>query len=364
MEKKTLPDSLLSRRLSRLFDRFQAECRRRAWSEETVHVYRKRLERFLAWLAEAEPTTEEIQQITRATLSAFHQSLYDHVTKKGKPYQATTRKDFLVALKSFFAWCQKEGVILADPALSIEYPKEPVTLPRSVATLKEMRRLLRQPDLSTYVGLRDRAMLELLYTSGVRNSECRRLTVDDLDLVRGYATVRRGKGQKDRVVPIGKTAAHYVGLYLAKARPQLVAAAPSAKQATRVLFLSLWGLPFSIGAVCNIVKRYTERARIGKHLTPHALRHTCATQMLEGHADIRYIQEMLGHESLKSTQRYTKVEIGDLKKVHERCHPRERDARRLAGDPVDSLDTISEQGPCGPRTPGAPPAQPEVSATP
>lgn len=331
MEKKTL-GSLLSRRLSLLFDRFEAECRRRAWSEETVRVYRKRLERLLAWLTEAEPTVEEVGQITRATLQAFHQHLYDHVTKKGKPYAATTRKDFLVAVKSFFAWCQKEGVILADPALAIEYPKEPVTLPRSIATLKEMRRLLREPDLSTYVGLRDRAMLELLYTSGVRNSECRRLTVDDLDLARGYATVRRGKGSKDRVVPVGKSAAHYLTLYASKARPQLLNG-----HDTQVLFLSRWGLPFSLAAVAAIVHRYTERAGITKHLTPHALRHTCATLMLEGHADIRYIQELLGHASLRSTQRYTRVEIGDLKKVHERCHPREKEARRLAGDPVDEL---------------------------
>lgn len=341
MEKKTLPGSLLSRRLSALFDRFAAECRRRAWSEATVAVYRKRLERFLVWVGESEPTVEEVTSITRATLAAFHQHLYDHVTKKGKPYQSTTRKDFLVALKSFFAWCQKEGVILANPALAIEYPKEPVTLPRAVATLKEMRRLLRQPDLSTYVGLRDRAMLEVLYTSGIRNTECRRMAVDDLDLARGYATVRQGKGKKDRVVPIGKSAVEYVTLYLAKARPNLVAAA--SRPDTRVLFLSLWGLPFSLAAVCAIVTRYRERAHIAKHLTPHALRHTCATQMLEGHADIRYIQEMLGHASLKSTQRYTRVEIGDLKKVHERCHPRERDARRAAGDPVDSLDTLSPQ---------------------
>jgi integrase/recombinase XerD len=320
-----------------LFDRFEAECRRRAWSEETVHVYRKRLERLLAWLTEAEPTVEEVSQITRATLAAFHQHLYEHVTRAGKPYAATTRKDFLVAVKSFFAWCQKEGVTLADPSLAIEYPREPVTLPRSIATLKEMRRLLREPDLSTYVGLRDRAMLEVLYTSGIRNSECRRLTVDDLDLARGYATVRRGKGGKDRVVPIGKSAAHYLTLYLSKARPMLLAAAPAAGQATRVLFLSRWGVPFSLAAVAAIVHRYTARAGITKHLTPHALRHTCATLMLEGHADIRYIQELLGHASLRSTQRYTRVEIGDLKKVHERCHPREKEARRLAGDPVDEL---------------------------
>ena len=344
MEKKTL-GSLLSQRLSSLFDRFAAECRRRAWSEATVVVYRKRLERFLAWLIESEPTIEEVTAITRATLAAFHQHLYDHVTRKGKPYQSTTRKDFLVAVKSFFAWCQKEGVILADPALAIEYPKEPVTLPRAIASLKEMRRLLRQPDLSTYVGLRDRAMLEVLYTSGVRNSECRRLTVDDLDLARGYATVRQGKGKKDRVVPIGKSAVEYLTLYLAKARPQLLAAAPRERQNTPVAFLSLWGLPLSVAAICAIVTRYRERARIAKHLTPHALRHTCATQMLEGHADIRYIQEMLGHSSLKSTQRYTRVEIGDLKKVHERCHPRERDARRLAGDPVDSLENLSPHPP-------------------
>lgn len=338
MEERVL-GSLLSQRLSALFSGFSAECRRRAWSEGTIVAYRTRLDRFSAWLSEAEPTISDVTAITRATLSAFHQHLYEHVTKKGKPYQPTTRKDFLVALKSFFAWCQKEGIVLADPALFLEYPKEPVTLPRSIATLKEMRRLLREPDLATFVGLRDRAMLELLYTSGVRNTECRKLGVNDLDLARGYATVRAGKGGKDRVVPIGKSAVHYLTLYLAKARPRLAAA--SGGPDAGVLFLSRWGLPLSVAAVASIVQRYTQRAGIIKHLTPHALRHTCATLMLEGHADIRYIQEMLGHKSLKSTQRYTRVEIGDLKKVHERCHPREKEARRLAGDPVDALPAVA-----------------------
>jgi integrase/recombinase XerD len=341
MEKK-ISAAAIARRMIALFDRFEAECRRVNWSEGTVKAYRERLNRFVGWLVAAEPTIESVDQITRATLNGFHQHLYEHVTKKGKPYASGTRKDFLVALKSFFRFCEKENVILADPALSLEYPKEAATLPRSIATLKEMRRLLREPDLATYVGLRDRAMLELLYSCGIRNSECRRLSVDDVDLSRGYVTVRQGKGKKDRVVPIGKSAVDYLTLYLAKARPALAAAggvSQAGKADTRkVLFLSRFGLPFSLGAIVSIVHRYTHRAGIAKNLTPHALRHTCATLMLEGRADIRYIQEMLGHASLKTTQRYTRVEIGDLKRVHERCHPREKEARRLAGDPVDAIE--------------------------
>jgi integrase/recombinase XerD len=164
---------------------------------------------------------------------------------------------------------------------------------------KEMRAVLRAPNLATYTGLRDRAILETFYSTGIRHMELLRLRVCDVDLDRGYVTVLQGKGKEDRVVPIGKVATHFIREYLTKARPHMlrVADTPEAR-----LFLSINGTPLAQQSLYGAIHRVAKIAGLEKRLFPHGIRHTCATVMLRGRADIRYIQQLLGHESLSSTQ--------------------------------------------------------------
>jgi integrase/recombinase XerD len=158
----------------------------------------------------------------------------------------------------------------------------------------------------------------------VRNAELRAIKTDDCNLTDGLLTVRKGKGGKDRVAPLGRAAVYFLGQYLQKTRPKLLG-----EKRNAYVFLNRYGGPLSFQTVNQIVQKAARAAGIKRTITPHSIRHTCATLMLRGHADIRHIQELLGHACLSSTQIYTRVEIGDLKKVHQKCHPRER-------EPLDS----------------------------
>ncbi len=315
MEKKVLGEPLR---------RFEAEMRARAWSPQTLRAYRFRLERFGKYLAEQHPSVTALSGITPETICSYQLWLCKSETKRGT-FAPSSQRAFLAALKSFFAFCVTEGLLLADPTRTLEMPRLPRRLPQGVLSGKEVKLLLRQPDLATYIGVRDRAILETLYSTGLRSSELRNLSVSDLDLDRGYVTVLAGKGKKDRVVPLGKVAAHYLREYLTRARPRMLR-----DEAGATLFLSMQGGRLAATTLQDIVHRYAKAAGLKRRAFPHGLRHTCATGMLRGKADIRFIQEMLGHESLSSTEIYTHVEIGDLKRVHGRCHPREQD---LPADP-------------------------------
>jgi integrase/recombinase XerD len=243
--------------------------------------------------------------------------------RRGGTISISTQRSYLNAVRSFFAFAVAERIVLIDPARNVELPKPGRRLPRGVLSPKEMRNLLRQPNLATYTGLRDRAILETFYSTGIRHIELLRLRICDVDLDRGYVTVLKGKFKKDRVVPLGKVAAHFIREYITKARPHML---PQADTPETHLFLSINGTPLASASLYGSFRRLAKLAGLEKRLFPHGIRHTCATAMLRGRADIRYIQQMLGHESLSSTQIYTHVEIGDLKRVHARSHPREIDA--------------------------------------
>jgi integrase/recombinase XerD len=175
-------------------------------------------------------------------------------------------------------------------------------------------------DCTEPVGLRDRALLETLYSTGLRRTECARLTVPDLDPERGVVFVRQGKGRKDRVVPIGDRALMWIDRYCIEARPQLVV-----PPETHVLFLTARGRPIRPSRLSEQVRRYLARSGVGKPGSCHVFRHTMATLLLEHGADVRYVQAILGHASLAMTARYTHVAITELKAVHTRTHPAERD---------------------------------------
>jgi integrase/recombinase XerD len=308
--------------LAPYFDRFTDEMRVRNWSAGTMEQYVKALRDFEAFIAERY-TVAAIAGITAEMVSAYQLWLCQRENKRrGGTLAPATQRMFLNAVRSFFAFCVAERIVLLDPARNVELPRVGRRLPRGVLSPKEMRAVLRAPNLATYTGLRDRAILETFYSTGIRHMELLRLRVCDVDLDRGYVTVLQGKFKKDRVVPLGKVAAHFIREYLTKARPHMLREADTPE--TR-LFLSINGTPLAQQSLYGMIHRVAKIAGLEKRLFPHGIRHTCATAMLRGRADIRYIQQLLGHESLSSTQIYTHVEIGDLKRVHARSHPREID---------------------------------------
>lgn len=310
------------RRFDLLVERFAEHQRVLGFSPRTVASYRSHLAFFLAWLS-AETDVDEVTAITSEVLHGWQTWLYGFVDDDGRGLAIATQAARLSVVRSFFRFLVKTDVLLYDPAASIELPKRKGILPRSILTKKEVERLLAAPDATTALGLRDRAMIEVLYSTGIRNAELRSLTVYDIDLDRGLVRVNEGKNAKDRVVPLGEAACRWVKEYLTEARPKLLGARRDHANAP-TLFLSKNGNPLVPLGVIYPIRKHAKTAGIERTVTPHTLRHTFATHLLQGRADIRHIQAMLGHSSVATTQIYTRVEVTDLKAVHRRCHPRER----------------------------------------
>jgi integrase/recombinase XerD len=210
----------------------------------------------------------------------------------------------------------KEGKIKKDPTAFMESPKIGTRLP-DFLTIKEVERLLEQPDLSKDLGIRDRAILELLYGSGLRVSELISLSIEDINLGESFIKVY-GKGQRERIVPIGSKASKFLRIYTEEIRPRL----QRSSKDSSFLFLTNRSTPFTRQGLWKIVKGYSRKALIGKNITPHVLRHSFATHLLYNNADLRSLQEMLGHANVTTTQIYTQVTKGKLKEIHARYHPR------------------------------------------
>jgi len=288
------------------------------YSANTIKGHIFYLNRFFTYLKEN--NIEEITSVTKDTNRDYQTSLYEEINKRGEPNSVSTQNNALKVVKSFFRFLCENNYLVSDPAKDITYAKAPKRLPRSILTQSEMRKILHGPDTKTVLGYRDRTILEVLYSTGIRTEEINNLILQDVDYNGGFIRVNSGKGKKDRVVPIGKIACRYLENYIKAVRPSLIR-----DPYNNHLFLSLKGNRLSNNMVWEIVKRYTKKAKIKKTISPHTFRHTCATLMLRNKANIRHIQEMLGHSSLDSTQVYASVSITDLKEVHSKCHPREKD---------------------------------------
>ena len=307
-------------RLELLVARFLERMRVEGFSPRTVGSYRSHLGFFLTYL-DRETDIEEITAVTPEVLHGYQTWLYGYTNDEGRGLAIATQAARLSVVRAFFRWLVKTDVLLYDPAGSLELPKRKGILPRSVLTKKEVTRLLAAPDTTTPLGLRDRAMLEVLYSTGIRNAELRAVQLYDLDLERGLLRINEGKNAKDRVVPLGEVACTWLREYLDEARPKLLAQDGTAEQ---TVFVSKSGRPLLPLGVIDRIRRLAKAAGIERPVTPHSMRHTFATHMLRGRADIRHIQAMLGHASVATTQIYTRVEVTDLKTVHKRCHPREK----------------------------------------
>jgi len=303
-----------------LIERFLERIRALGWSPRTLDSYRSHLAKFLTYL-DNETDIAEITAVTPEILHSYQMHLYGWVGEKGRGLSLATQAARLSAVRSFFRFLVKTEVLRYDPAAGIELPRRRKVLPRSMLSKKEMGGLLAAASETTPLGLRDRAMIEVLYSTGMRNAELRALGVGDLDLERGLVRINEGKNGRDRVVPLGKAACSSVRQYLTATRPKLLARRGATEPA---LFVSKNGRPLRALGVIYPIRKYAKQAGIERVVTPHTLRHTFATHLLQGHADIRHIQAMLGHASVATTQLYTRVEVTDLKEVHRRCHPRER----------------------------------------
>lgn len=286
----------------------------RNYASGTLSNARLYVGRCLDWLAERGVTRAE--DVTRPMLERYQRVLFHHRKTNGQPLSFAGQHVRLTTIQGFFKWLCRTHRITANPAADLELPKVEKRLPRAVLTAHEAEQILSQPDLKTPVGLRDRAILEVLYSTGMRRRELTGLCLYDLDLERGSVMVRQGKGKKDRLLPIGERAAAWVRKYLEEARGKLVVE-PDGRQ----LFLNITGGGLTPGVLGNLVHAYVKASGVNKAGSCHLFRHAMATLMLENGADLRYVQEMLGHARLNTTEIYTHVNIQKLIEVHRLTHP-------------------------------------------
>jgi integrase/recombinase XerD len=306
-------------------EEFCAHLARRGYSPKTIARYRVSLALFADWASAR--GVDRPRDVTRGMVERYQAHLLAYRQPNGKPLTVRSQLARLVALRQWFAWLARTHRVLLNPAADLDLPRVPRWQPRSGMTIHEVERVMAEPDLDTITGLRDRTILEVLYSTGVRASELADLAIADLDMPRGVMAVRHGKGDKPRMVPIAERATAWCEKYLLDARPRLAVPPDDGR-----LFLNERGRPFSAKVLTAMARRYLDAARITRPGACHLFRHTAATLMLEGGADIRYIQEFLGHADLNTTQLYTHVSIGALKAVHQRSHPGARSEQRATFD--------------------------------
>jgi len=287
------------------------------YARSTVSKADYTLRGFVTWCNDR--GIHEPKEVTQRILERYQAWLYSYRTAKDKPLKIATQTSRLSHVRMFFKWLAKERLILFNPASELELPRRNKTLPRNILTAAQIEKIMQQTPKTT-IGHRDRAILEILYSTGIRRSEVANLERYDIQFQQGTLLVRLGKGQKDRVVPISQRACESIQTYLRASRPIL-----SKSSSTRTLFLSSRGNPLQAEYISKIIRNYVEKAEINVEGACHIFRHTMATLMLENGADTRYIQEILGHESLRTTQIYTKVSIKKLKEVHQATHPGAQD---------------------------------------
>ena len=295
----------------------------RGLSGNTVEAYRRDLRRYVSFLSSW--GIEDVPGVTDEAVGAYVVQLTSSTHDDGLLYRPASIARMLSAVRSFHRFELREGVTDRDPTVGIVTPKLPRSLPRPLS-VDEVTRLLEAPDARP-VGLRDRAILELLYGAGLRISELTGLDVDDVELEEGSVRVL-GKGGKERDVPVGRYAREAVSAYLARGRPGF-----ATTRSRAALLLNQRGGRLTRQGVSDLVARHVHAAGIRRHVTPHTLRHSFATHLLEGGADVRVVQELLGHASVATTQIYTLVTKEHLREVYFTAHPRARRPTRRAGTP-------------------------------
>jgi integrase/recombinase XerD len=326
--------------------RFLEHMEVRNYSPRTVMTWKAYLRYFIAWCDERGLARPE--QIDRPILERYQRHLFYYRKGNGAPLTVRSQQTRIVPLRRWFQWLVKQRHLLYNPAIDLDMPRGERRIPRAILTARESEMVLAQPEIGTARGLRDRAILETFYSTGIRRLELINLSVHDIDYERGTVLIRQGKGKKDRMIPIGERALAWIAAYRDRARPEL---AITADETT--LFLSIHGGPIHTNRMSRLVKDYVDAANVGKTGACHLFRHTMATLMLENGADIRFIQAMLGHAELSTTEIYTQVGIRMLKMVHAATHPgkmpeaakkkMEADQEPTAEDLMARLDLEAEE---------------------
>lgn len=280
----------------------------RSLSNNTIAAYRRDLAKYVSCLEES--GINSFSRSTRKDISDFMFRLKDN----GLNASSIARN--LAAIKVFYRFLVRERILKVDPSSLLDSPKLWKRIPDALS-FQEVEDLLKGPSLRQTQGIRDRAILEVMYATGMRVSEAVNLKVTDVNLDAGFARCI-GKGSKERIVPLGKQAIAALRRYLEEARPKLL----KKSQVETILFLSRLGKRVSRQSFWKIIKAYARKARIKKNIRPHTLRHSFATHLLEGGADLRSVQEMLGHADISTTQIYTHIDKNRLKLIHKTYHPR------------------------------------------
>lgn len=285
----------------------------RGYSEATRTHYGQSLNVLFQFLASQ--AVDDVREVTGAILRDYRAFLLAH-------YRTWSVHAHLQAARRFFEHLERSDAILLNPCAGIVLPRLGKRLPRVVLTPGEARRMLEEPDTQTRRGIRDRAILEVFYSTGIRLEEMTGLTIHDVDTRQGFLRINRGKFAKDRIVPLGRKACDYVREYLQKVRSEW----SRADREQRALWLSFKRphQPLKKQAIEVMVRDYARRAGLGKRVTPHVWRHTCATHLAANGSDLVHVQRLLGHRSLRTTQIYTRVSIPDVRRTLRHAHPRYR----------------------------------------
>jgi integrase/recombinase XerD len=271
-------------------------------------------------------------EVTLPILERYQHSLFTKRKNDGELLSVGSQRAYLQAIQVYYRWLSKQGYLLSNPAADLTLPKKPLPLPKDILSAAEVEQILAIPDIRKPLGLRDRAMLEVLYSTGLRRMELRLLTVHCINVAAGTLTIHQAKGGKARVVPISQRAVDWVMQYLEKTRPSLVTGINNT-----LLFLANDGLGFGEQGLSRIVQQYIKASGVRPLGSCHLFRHTMATLMLENGADTRWIQAILGHRDLSSTQIYTRVSIRALKEIHSATHP---GASTENPDRAESIDDV------------------------
>lgn len=282
-------------------------------AERTVQGRYYDLNRFMAFLEQEKIST--IHGLTKDLMAGYQEELAYRLTDKGMPLSIRTQAHMMSVVKGFTRYLKDQEYLLHDPCDGIHLPRKPKRLPKTILSLKEVKYLMETPDTRTNQGYRDRLILEILYDTAIRRNELASIKLTDMDIEAGFIHIH-GKGSKDRIVPLSKRVCELAGNYILIVRPALLKGKDDG-----YLILNRWGNRMDGNSIWYLIKKYSKS--LDRNVSPHTLRHTCATHMLRNGAPVRHLQEMLGHESLESTQIYTRVTISDLKKIHSKYHPSE-----------------------------------------
>ena len=279
------------------------------YSKATIEGYTMLLKYFRRWCEEQDIFRP--QEVTGAILEQYQNYLHTYLTEKGSPMTLSSQNVRMVVVRMFFRWLTRANYLIYNPASELKLPRKEERLPGAILTHPEFEKIVGQVDLKEQLGFRDRAMLETFYSTGIRRKELLNLEVGHINAEKGTLMVRQGKNNKDRVIPIGERALFWIGEYLGYLRPAL-----AFDPGIETLFLSIKGYPLAPMTVTVLMTKYIKKSGINKPGSCHIFRHSMATIMVENGADIRFVQEMLGHKSLDTTQIYTRLSIDKLKEVH------------------------------------------------